>query len=47
MKNPEKIVGKFKLLTEYDVSKGGQLNESGYARTANTIRGIVPYIDTF
>jgi len=47
MKNLEKIVGKFKFLSEYDVSKGGQLNESDYARTANTIRGIVPNIDTF
>ena len=43
----DETVRQFNFLVEYDVSKCGRLDESGYARTVNTIIGIVPNIDTF
>jgi len=41
----DETVRQFNFLVEYDVSKCGQLDESVYVRTANTIIGIVPNID--
>ena len=46
-KELNEIVERFNFLSGVGSSEDSQLNELAYPRTANTMRGIVPSIDTF